>query len=257
MKKNIISMIISSIAIFSVQPAIADSVNLTDPQLQIESSSINIDYKNFDVESVMMTESKNLKSLYLKNKEFFVTNERNQADLEMESMIIEGFKSSVFNKKETLSKEDYDLLLNGYFVDALKSGHRNLADEILFNSGAEIDVNFISDNPRNTPLMALATSFAYDGGDIEYFVKLVKMGADYSYIIKKSNIPLMSLAANVDNYKIVLYLIGLGENPMHLDNFDYYPLDYSIKNGSDKTTLILTTIISEYKKEYERKHMSE
>lgn len=206
------------------------------------------------VQTLIAEENDNIQKIYLKNPDFFSTNERNKADLEMETMLIDSFKDKVFTKKSTMNEEEYNKMLNGYFVDALKSGHRNLADEILFNSGATIDLNYMSDSPKNNPLMAIATSFSYDGGDIEYFMKLVQMGADYTYTTKQNNVPLMSLASAVNNYKIVLYLAMKGESPMHLDGFDYYPMDYAVKNDAAQTIITLTSIINEYKKQIEARN---
>ena len=130
------------------------------------------------VQTLISEENDNIQKIYLKNPEFFNTNKRTKSDLEMEEMLLERFNEIYFSKKENFEQKKYDNIMNGFFVDALKSGHRLLADEILFNSGATIDLNYMSSNPKNNPLMAIATSFSYDGGDIEYFIKLVQMGAD-------------------------------------------------------------------------------
>lgn len=203
------------------------------------------------VVELILEDNKNIRTLYKKNPEMFKTSERIEADLEVEKMISSKFKELYFDQKDTYPEDEYNKLMNGYFVDALKSGHRNLADDIFYNSGAKIDLNYMSDSPKNTPLMAVATSFAYEGGDIEYFIKLVKMGANPSYLTETNKVSLMSLAASVDNYKIVFYLAMIGENPMHLDGFDYYPLDYAQRNDSYMSTLVLTQIIQEYKKQIE------
>lgn len=207
--------------------------------------------RNTPVVELILEDNKNIRALYKKNPEMFKTSERIEADLEVEKMIASKFKELYFDQKDSYDSNEYNKMMNGYFVDALKAGHRNLADDIFYNSGAEIDLNYMSDSPKNTPLMAVATSFAYDGGDIEYFIKLIKMGADFTYLTETNKVSLMSLAASVDNYKIVFYLAMIGENPMHLDGFDYYPLDYAQKNDSHMSTLILTQIIKEYKKQIE------
>lgn len=255
MKKSILSIIIASIFLSNVafseegtdQQSISpnNTDNIVETQVISDSISKN-DFKNFDIKKEMEIEKGNIKHLYLKNPELFTTNNRNSEDLELESLMIEKFKEKFFDKKEDYSQEEYDELMNSYFVDALKTGNRNLADEILFNSGANIDLEYMSKNPINNPLMAIASSFAYDGGDIEYFIKLVKMGANPSFKTDGSRMSLMSLAANVDNYKIVLYLISIGENPMYLDDFDYYAMDYAVKNDSTRTIIILSKIITEY-----------
>lgn len=198
--------------------------------------------------------NKNIKTLYKQNSDFFITSKRVKADLEMEGILIDGFKEKVFPRSKFMNKTDYDNMMSDYFVNALNSGHRNLADEILFESGAKIDVNFMSNSPKKNPLLALATYNGYDGGDIEYFIKLVNMGADHSFLTKTNKVSLMGMAATVDNYKIVLYLSMLGENPMHLDGFEYYPLDYALRNDANKTILVLTNIINEYKKQIENKN---
>ncbi len=208
------------------------------------------------VQTLIAEENDNIQKIYLKNPDFFSTNTRTKSDLEMESMLVERFNELYFSQKDTYDPKEYNNTMNGFFVDALKSGHRSLADEILFSSGADIDLNYMSDNPKNNPLMAIATSFSYDGGDIEYFIKLVQMGADYQYTTKQNNVSLMSLAAAVNNYKIVLYLAMKGESPMHLDGFDYYPMDYAIKNDASQTILTLTSIINEYKKQIEIRNES-
>lgn len=206
------------------------------------------------VQTLISEENSNIQKIYLKNPEFFNTNDRVKSDVEMEDMLIEKFGEMYFSQKEIFDETEYTNLMNGFFVDALKSGHRNLADKILFESGANIDLNYMSSNPINNPLMAVATSFAYDGGDIEYFMKLVQMGADFTYTTEQNNVPLMSLASAVNNYKIVLYLAMKGESPMHLDGFDYYPMDYAVRNDASQTILTLSSIIKEYKNQIEAKN---
>lgn len=228
----------------------------------INSYAGNITYNNMTITpetttaEFLLDANENIRKIYKKTPNFFKTSQRVKADIEMEDILIEGFKKNVFPRSEYMDKNDFDNMMSDYFVNALNSGHSRLADEILFNSGATIDVNFLSDSPKKNPLAAVATYNGYDGGDIEYFVKLVNMGANHSYLTEKNKVSLMGLAAAMDNYKIVLYLAMLGENPMHLDGFEYYPLDYASKNNSNRTIIVLTNIIEEYKKQIEARNAS-
>lgn len=218
------------------------------------------EYKELSLEQLIGQENNNIQKLYFKNSEYFRTSERLSGDIEFEEMMIEKFKKDIFPLKDEMIKanpetglDKYSQLINGFFIDALKTGRPLLADELMYRSGALIDVNFMSDSPKNNPLMAIATSTVFEGGDIEYFIKLINKGADFQKYTSKNRVSLMSLAASVDNYKIVLYLAMKGENPMHLDGLDYYPLDYAARNDASKTVIILTNIISEYKKQIEKK----
>ncbi len=220
--------------------------------VMLMSNAVNAETKivpqGTSVDTLIAKQHKNIQHSFKERPELFRTSERTKDDVEMEKMLIENFKNNFVSQKPEFSQDDYDFIMNSYFVDALKTGNRNLADYILYESEANIDPNFKSKNPKNTPLMAVATSFSFDGGDIEYFIKLIEMGADPSEMTKTNNTPLMSFAATVDNYKIVLYLIMLGENPMHMDNLDFYPLDYAVRNDAHKTTIILTNVIDQYRK---------
>ena len=218
-------------------------------QIENDKSTTIISKKITTEDIILKGKNEGILKVYKQSPEFFKTNERLKIDLDLENKMIEKFKKSFFDKRSEFDKNDYDLKMNKFFIDALKTGNRNLADAILYDSKAKIDVNFRSDSPKNTPLSAVATSFAYNGGDIEYAIKLIEMGADTNEVTLKNNIPLMSLAAIANNYKIVLYLAMIGKNPMYLDGLDYYPLDYASKNNAYETTIILTKIIDNYVKE--------
>ena len=217
--------------------------------------SIGIHAEETSIDKMVAESGKiHLINSYEKEPEIYKNAERLEEDLELETLLIERFKEKFVNLKDTFKDGEYDKLMNSYFIDALKTNNSRLADFILNDSGAEIDVNYDqNENPKITPLQAAATSIGMDGGNIEYFMKLVDMGADYKAISNKKNIPLMSLAATVDNYKIVYYLALMGENIMHIDDYDYYPLDYAIRNSSSKSTLILVGLMDEFRKRYEKK----
>lgn len=211
--------------------------------------------ENTTIKDIISTKNKNIQKLFSVNPELLTTSEKLEEDIELEQMLIEKFDEKFVKNKSQYTPEEYNHMMNSYFVDALKTNKGNLADFILYKSGALIDVNFKqSENPTLTPLMATTTAMNADGGDIEYFIKLIEMGADYKEITTNYNIPLMSLAATVDNYKIVLYLAMLGENVMHLDDLDYYPLDYAVRNDAHRTTVILTDLITQYKNEIEKRN---
>lgn len=221
-------------------------------QDEVEYNGVSVS-KNVTSSELLLDSNDNTRKLYIKNPDFFKTSERIKADIEAEEILLQGFKDKVLPRKEYMKEADYNYMMNDYFVNALNSGHRNLADLILFDSGTKIDLNFMSKSPIKNPLLAIATNDSYDGGDVEYFIKLVKLGANPSFLTNKNKISIMGMAATVDNYKIVLYLTTLGENPMHLDNYEYYPLDYAVRNDSYKSILILTNVITEYKKQLELK----
>lgn len=205
--------------------------------------------ENTTVSDIINSKGGNLQKMYKESPEFFTTSERLSDDLELEQILIASFDEKFVQKKETYSTEEYTHLMNSYFIDALKTNNSELADFILYKSGAIIDVNYQgSVNPRISPLQAAATGLGIDGGNIEYFIKLIEMGADPSEVTKNYNIPLMSLAATVDNYKIVLYLALIGQNVMHVDDYEFYALDYATRNDAYKTTIILSNLINEYTK---------
>lgn len=205
--------------------------------------------KNTSIKDIISTKSENINKAYKKNADLFTTIEKTEDDLKFENKLIEGFKNNYIGLKDTYETKEYNNLMNSYFVDALKTGNNRLADLILYDSGAVIDVNFKkTERPRITPLTAVATAIGKDGGDIEYFIKLIEMGANPNELTMGYDIPLMSLAATVDNYKIVFYLAMLGQNIMHVDGLDYYPLDYAVRNDSYRSIIIIGNLINEYKK---------
>lgn len=213
--------------------------------------------ENTTVADIVSTKNKNIQKLFSVNPELLTTSEKLEEDIELEQMLIEKFDEKFVKNKSQYTPEEYNHMMNSYFVDALKTNKGDLADFILYKSGALIDVNFKqSESPTLTPLMATTTAMNANGGDIEYFIKLIEMGADYKEVTTNYNIPLMSLAATVDNYKIVLYLAMLGENVMHLDDLDYYPLDYAVRNDAHRTTVVLTDLITQYKNAIEKRNNS-
>lgn len=269
MKKTLISLSIISTLISGISFAEEvqnDNINKNDIATFEEDNIVDVNFKDYSkskelsLEQLIGKENSNIQKLYFKNSEYFRTSKRLSGDIEFEEIMIEKFKSDIFPLKDEMIKanpetglDKYNKLINGFYIDTLKTGRPLLADELMYRSGALIDVNFMSDSPKNNPLMAIATATVFDGGDIEYFIKLVNEGADYQKYTSKNRVSLMSLAASVDNYKIVLYLAMKGENPMHLDGLDYYPLDYAARNDASKTVIILTNIISEYKKQIEKR----
>lgn len=246
MKKNVITLILLSVLSSSV------FAGTTTTTVNSNVNTVKNETTKETTKDIILKQSPNIIKMYNKDPQFFETSKRLKSDMKIEDEMIASLKKIYIEKKDTFKKSDYNLTMNKLFVDALKTGNNKLADVILYDSGAKIDVNFRSDSPNNTPLSALATSFAYDGGDIEYFIKLVNMGANINEKTLKNNIPLMSLAAMANNYKIVLYLTMLGQNPMHLDDLDFYPLDYAVRNNAYQTTILLTKVIDTYTKELKK-----
>lgn len=236
--------------------SVAITMSLLSASVQAEGTKFVSE--NTTVADIISSKSANIQKMYETNPEFFITSERLEDDLELEEMLIASFDEKFVKRKSEFSTKEYNHLMNSYFIDALKTSNSNLADFILYKSGAIIDVNYQgSEDPKISPLQAAATSIEIEGGNIEYFIKLVEMGADPSELTKGYDIPLMSLAATVDNYKIVLYLAMLGENIMHVDGYDYYPLDYAVKNESYKSVSVLTNLIKIYKNNIEEKRKLE
>tara|TARA_Y100000588_G_scaffold112523_1_gene123412 strand:- start:63808 stop:64692 length:885 start_codon:yes stop_codon:yes gene_type:complete len=200
--------------------------------------------RNATLEELIERQPTLTKSMAVNSHEYFETTKKLEEDYMLEDELIKKFKEVVYPKKEFMEKADFNKEMNEYFLDALRTGRSNLALSIQFDSGAEIDVNGYSEELKNSPLMALATGQGIDGGDIEMFMRLVLEGAEYDYNKLDRNLPLISLAAAADNYKIVMYLISLGQNPAQLDKLESYPINYARMNGAKRSEYILIYAIN-------------
>lgn len=127
--------------------------------------------------------------------------------------------------------------LNNLFVNFISLGMNKAADEIWNNENVKIDLSRYSDNGL-TPLMASAIT-PMDGGNVEYAIKLIDKGADVNQGAKKSNISPVSLASNVDNYKVVAFLILKGAKFMSQDNLELRPIDYALRNNAVRSAAVI------------------
>lgn len=132
--------------------------------------------------------------------------------------------------------------LNELFVSFISLGHNEAADAILNNKNVKIDVNKYDKGGR-TPLMAAAFA-GIQGGNVEYAKKLVDLGADVNLGTVKADYTPISMAATVNNYKVVAYLILKGALFMKKDKLDYMPIDYAMRNNSVQSAKIIQQALS-------------
>jgi ankyrin repeat protein len=181
------------------------------------------------------------------NMQNLLTNqELSQEDLEIQSRIISYLEEQYFSKKVWTKEDKYDVFST--YVDAIQIGYNDLADSIwnysLSDENFNIDLSYYS--KRNiTPLMAASMS-EIEGGNVEYAIKLIELGADPEQTTKKNNISPLSLSAVNDNYKVLTALIVAGANPLKKDDMGLTTYDYAKKHESQRSTLILLSVMESF-----------
>ncbi len=157
--------------------------------------------------------------------------------VEFQKKSIEAIKQKYFDKNHYPKEEIHEL-----YVNFISLGLNEAADYLYNNPNVKIDINEYNSNGF-TPLMAAAMT-PIKGGNVEYAEKLIKLGADVNKGAKKTEITPISIAANVNNYKVLSILIANGALFMKADKLDYRPIDYATKNNSLESALILKEALS-------------
>ncbi len=160
-----------------------------------------------------------------------------EKSVEFQKKSIEAIKQKYVDKNTYPKEEIHDL-----YVNFISLGLNEAADYLYNNPKVKIDINEYNSNGF-TPLMAAAMT-PIKGGNVEYAEKLIKLGADVNKGSKKTEITPISIAANVNNYKVLSILIANGALFMKADKLDYRPIDYATKNNSLESALILKEALS-------------
>lgn len=176
----------------------------------------------------------------------YVRPELSDEDKKYQAESIAKIDELYFNKQNYNQKE-----LNELFINFISIGLNDAADHILNNENVVIDPNGTNDRGL-TPLMASAAS-KMEGGNAEYAVKLIKMGADVNKSTEGTQMSPTSFAAITDNYKVLAILIASGAKFMREDKFDYRPIDYALANNSERSAEILAESLSARIKKEEAK----
>lgn len=154
------------------------------------------------------------------------------ASVEFQKNILTNIKIKYFDANNYPKEEIQDL-----YVSTISLGLNEAADYLYHNPNTKIDINGYNFNGV-TPLMAAAMA-PLKGGNVEYAKKLIDLGADINKGTKNTEITPISIAANVNNYKVLSLLIVNGALFMQKDKLDYRPIDYATKNNSIESALIL------------------
>lgn len=155
--------------------------------------------------------------------------------------------NELYFDKENYNKEE----LNELFINFISMGLNGAADHILNNENTDIEINGF--NKRGiTPLIAASISTTA-GGNTEYALKLIKLGADVNLGTLANKMSPTSFASITDNYQVLGLLIAAGSKFMKEDGLDYRPIDYAIANNSERSASILSEALSARIKEEMKK----
>lgn len=224
MKKNFLALFISTISLVSV----ASETILS--------------------EKVSKNETQKIENNVIKNKMDLFKNETlSEQSIEFQKKSIESINKKYFEANHYPKEEIQNL-----YVSLISLGLNEAAEYLYLNPNTKIDINEYNENGF-TPLMA-ASMAAMKGGNVEYAERLIKLGADVNKGSKKTEITPISIAANVNNYKVLSLLIVNGALFMKADKLDYRPIDYATKNNSLESALILREALTEKIKEVEERN---
>lgn len=176
---------------------------------------------------------------YKEEQDMFKTSQKTEADVEFEKEMVLNFKEKIYPLSKTMTKKDYEIMISDYYIDALKTGMNLLADDLRLNSGVSISKDYVSTEIKNDAIVAVATGMSFDGGDIETFMKLISEGGNISKRYGELDISLLSLAASVDNYKIVAFLLLSGESSYYVDGLGDYAIDYAFQAEAKKSSILI------------------
>lgn len=188
-------------------------------------------------ETKPVEKQKTVQDILNSNSEMFKNEPLTEESSKMQQEAIKRLKAKYLDVGNYNQKELFQL-----FTAFISFGHNEAADLILNNKNVKIDVNAYNDDGV-TPLMQAAIA-PIKGGNVEYAKKLIDLGAD----VNKSSVPgefsPISMATNVNNYKVVGYLILKGALFMKKDKLDYMPIDYALRNNSVESAQILKEALS-------------
>lgn len=196
--------------------------------------------------SAPVEKAKTIDDVLKSDSEMFKNEPLTTESRQMQQESIKRLKAKYLDVGNYNQKELFEL-----FTAFISFGHNEAADLILNNKNVKIDVNAFNENGV-TPLMQAAIA-PIKGGNVEYAKKLIDLGAD----VNKSSVPgefsPISMATNVNNYKVVAYLILKGALFMKKDKLDYMPIDYALRNNSVESAAILKEALSVKLKEVNNK----
>lgn len=178
-----------------------------------------------------------IEELYKQDRVIFRNEPLTPASADIQKKEIESIKAKYFDTNNYNQEE-----LNNYFVTFIMYGHNEAADYLLANKNVKIDVNRYN-NDGFTPLMGAAIA-PIKGGNVEYTKRLIDLGADINLGTVKTDISPVSMATNMNNYKVVAYLILNGALFMKKDKLDYMPIDYALRNNSYESAKIIQEALS-------------
>lgn len=158
-------------------------------------------------------------------------------EIEYQTEAIKKIDELYFDK-ENYNQEE----LNELFVNFITIGLNGAADHILNNENFKLNIEGYNEKGI-TPLIAAAMS-NIEGGNVEYAVKLIKLGADVNKGARGSNISPTSFTAITNNYKVLAVLIASDAKFMKEDLLDYRPIDYAIANNSEESASVLANALS-------------
>lgn len=161
-----------------------------------------------------------------------------EQSIEFQRAAIVSINKKYFEQNNYPKEEIHNL-----YVSLISLGLNEAAEYLYLNPNTDIDVNEYNESGF-TPLMAAAMA-PLKGGNVEAADRLIKLGAEVNKGAKKSEITSISIAANVNNYKVLSLLLVNGALFMKADKLDYRPIDYAIKNNSLESALILKEALSE------------
>lgn len=198
-------------------------------------------------EIVNVNDSDKIETKVINNTmELFKNEPLSSQSIEFQKKAIESINKKYFEKNNYPKEEIQNL-----YVSLISLGLNEAAEYLYLNPNTKIDINEYS-SEGFTPLMA-ASMTSIKGGNVEYAERLIKLGADVNKGSKKTEITPISIAANVNNYKVLSLLIVNGALFMKADKLDYRPIDYATKNNSLESALILREALSEKIKEIREK----
>lgn len=209
--------------------AYADNVNQeTNNKTEIVKEAL----KTENTESIKET----LDKLIKKDNPFFKNPTLTEKDKILEDEMIKNVHLKYLDNKNYNVEE-----LNTLFGDFILLGFNNAADLLLNTKEAQININRYNSSGF-TPLMLAAIS-NIEGGNVEYARKLIENGANPNQLTLKNNIPVISLAASMDKYKVLTLLLFSKANFLKVDDLGMAPIDYAFKNSSVRSAQIIKEAI--------------
>jgi ankyrin repeat protein len=181
-----------------------------------------------------------------RSQQMFVNEPLSATAIEFQKKSIESIKTKYFENNHYPKEE-----LQSLYISFISLALNDAADYVYNNKNVKIDVNEYNENGF-TPLMAAAMA-PIKGGNVEYAKKLIDLGADMNKGSKKTEISPLSVAANVNNYKVLSLLIFNGALFMKADKLEYRPIDYATKNNSLESALILREALAFKLKDFNKK----